>query len=214
VSKRALIGLFGGTFDPVHIGHLRMALELKQQLDMDDMRLIPCHIPPHRQQPVASADHRAAMAQLAIAGCPELSLDKLELGNPDPSYSLHTLREIRAQLGAEPALCLAMGMDSLATLNTWYGWEHLLELAHIVVAARPGWDLPIAGDLGDYIDRHQGRGADLRQSPGGSIVIEELTLLPVSATAIRAQIAQGRSPQFLLPDNVWAYILRNNLYRQ
>lgn len=214
MGKRPLIGLFGGTFDPVHIGHLRVALEFKQQLGLDDMRLVPCHIPPHRGQPLASADHRAAMVQLAIAACPELSFDDVELNNPDPSYSLHTLRELRTRLGQEPALCLAMGMDSLANLNTWHGWQGLLELAHIVVAARPGWELPSEGELADYIARHRGRAADLRQSPAGRIVIEELAFLPVSATRIRAEIARGRSPQFLLPDSVWAYILRNNLYRQ
>jgi nicotinate-nucleotide adenylyltransferase len=214
VSRRLLIGLFGGTFDPIHIGHLRMALELKQQLDMDDMRLVPCHIPPHRGQPAVSANHRAAMVELAIAACPDLHMDDVELRNSQPSYSLHTLRELRRRVGEETALCLAMGMDSLTHLNTWHGWDQLLSLAHIVVAARPGWEQPKAGEMADYIARHRGVSSDLRAMPGGRIVIEELTLLPVSATAIRAQIAQERSPQFLIPDNVWAYILRNNLYRQ
>ncbi|MCW8195306.1 nicotinate-nucleotide adenylyltransferase [Proteobacteria bacterium 005FR1] len=214
MSRRPLIGLFGGTFDPVHIGHLRMALELRQQLEMDEMRLVPCHIPPHRREPAASADHRAAMVELAIAACPDLSIDRVELANPEPSYSLHTLQALRRSLGPEPALCLAMGMDSLVSLNSWHRWDELLDYAHIVVAARPGWQEPSDGELADYVTRHRGKAADLRQSPGGHIVIEELMLLPVSSTAIRAQIAQGRSPQFLLPDNVWAYILRNNLYRR
>lgn len=213
MAKRRLIGLFGGTFDPVHIGHLRMALELKQRLGMDEMRLLPCHIPPHRQHPVASAEQRAAMVELAVADCPELSVDRLELGNPEPSYSLHTLTVLREQLGPEPALCLAMGMDSLAGLDSWYGWDDLLELAHITVATRPGWALPEAGVMGDYVARHRAERTALRERPGGAIVIEELSLLPISATDIREQIKRGESAQFLMPDAAWAHILRHSLYR-
>jgi nicotinate-nucleotide adenylyltransferase len=212
MSARALIGLFGGTFDPVHMGHLRLALELKQHLAMDEMRLIPCHIPPHRQPPIASAQQRAAMAELAVADCADLVVDRLELNNPEPSYSLHTLKALRATLGGEAALCLAMGMDSLASLDKWHGWEELLGLAHLVAVARPGWQLPQAGPLSDYVTRHRGTGVALRERPCGSIVIEELSLLPISASAIRNEIARGNSAQFLLPDRVWAYILRNNLY--
>ncbi|MGQ9425065.1 nicotinate-nucleotide adenylyltransferase [Gilvimarinus sp. F26214L] len=211
---RQLIGLFGGTFDPVHFGHLRLALELKQHLGMDEMRLVPCHIPPHRQAPVADAEQRAHMVELAVADCPDLLVDRLELDNPEPSYSVHTLEALRAQLGPEPALCLAMGMDSLSSLNRWYRWERLLELAHIAVVSRPGWKLPADGFLADYVAQHRGDAGALRREPAGRLVIEELSLLPISSTAIRAQIGRGESPQFLLPDTVWAYILRNHLYRQ
>lgn len=189
-----------------------MALELKQRLGMDEMRLIPCHLPPHRQLPVLSADQRAVMVELAVEHCPELEVDRMELSNPEPSYSLRTLEAVREQLGPEPALCLAMGMDSLCTLDSWYGWEGLLELAHITVAARPGWTLPRDGAIGDYISQHRAGRNALREQAAGSIVIEELSLLPISATAIREQIARGESPQFLLPDSVWAYILRHNPY--
>lgn len=213
MSRRRLIGLFGGTFDPVHIGHLRMALELKQRLGMDEMRLVPCHIPPHRQSPTASAEQRLAMVELALAHCPDLIVDRLELQNPEPSYSLNTLRSLRKQLGPEPALCLAMGMDSLASLPGWYGWEELLGLAHIAVAARPGSALPEEGIIRDFVARRQGSADRLRDRPAGSIVIEELSLLPISATAIRDQVRRGESAQFLVPDSVWAYILRNELYR-
>ncbi|MEX1032261.1 MAG: nicotinate-nucleotide adenylyltransferase [Cellvibrionaceae bacterium] len=213
MAKRQLVGLFGGTFDPVHIGHLRMALELKRHLGMDEMQLIPCHIPPHRQLPVVDAERRAAMVELAVADCPDLTASRLELNNPAPSYSLHTLQMLREQNGPESALCLAMGMDSLASLDGWYGWEQLLELGHIVVAARPGWQLPTRGAVANTIARHRADAAALREAPAGAIIIEELTLLPISATDIREQIGRGESPQFLLPDKVWDYIVREGLYR-
>lgn len=189
-----------------------MALELKQHLGMDEMRLLPCHVPPHRERPGVDAEQRATMAELAVATCPDLTVDRLELNSPEPSYSYHTLTTLRGQLGSEVALCLAMGMDSLAALHTWYRWEELLDLAHIVVAARPGWQLPETGPVSDYLQQHRGEGSDLRKRPAGSVVVEELTLLPISSTAIREQIARGESPQFLLPDSVWAYILRHRLY--
>jgi len=212
VSPRRVIGVFGGTFDPIHIGHLRMALELKQHLALDEMRLVPCHVPPHRHQPLVDAEQRALMAELAVDTCPDLVVDRLELDNPEPSYSVHTLQALRAELGQEVSLCLAMGMDSLASIHTWYQWEKLLELAHIIVAARPGWTLPDEGPVSDCLKQHRGEPASLREQPAGKVVTAELTLLPISSTAIREQIARGESPQFLLPDSVWAYILRHRLY--
>lgn len=209
-----LIGLFGGTFDPIHIGHLRMALELKQHLDMDEMRLLPCHVPPHRARPGAGAEQRASMTELAVAECPDLTVDRRELATTEPSYSYHTLQSLRRELGDQVSLCLSMGMDSLASLHTWYRWDELLDMAHIAVAARPGWELPEEGPVGDYLKNHRGARSDLRRRPAGTLVIEELTRLPISSTDIRGQIARGESPQFLLPDSVWAYILRHDLYRE
>lgn len=206
------IGLFGGTFDPVHIGHLRIALELKQHLGLDQMRLVPCHIPPHRQTPVATAAQREKMVELALAANTELSLDRVELDNPEPSYSVHTLSEIRRSEGDGVSLCLAMGMDSLVNIGTWYRWREILELAHIVVAARPGWQLPQQGEVADYFNQHRGEIADLKNRPAGSIVVQELTLLPISSTTIRQQISDGLSAQFLLPDLVWNYIQQHQLY--
>lgn len=212
--KLKLIGLFGGTFDPIHIGHLRMALELKQHLDMDEMRLLPSHVPPHRNRPRVGAEQRARMAELAVASCPDLTVDRRELATEKPSYSYHTLQSLRAELGNEVSLCLAMGMDSLASLHTWHRWDELLDMAHIAVAARPGWGLPETGPVGAYLQRHMGERGDLRRRPAGSLVVEELTQLPISSTDIRDQIARGESPQFLLPDSVWAYILRHHLYQE
>jgi len=211
---RTTIGLFGGTFDPIHSGHLQIALALKQQLQLDEMRLLPCHIPPHRHAPAASAEHRAAMVKLALANCDELTIDELELLNPEPSFSVRTLAELRQSLGDEVSLCLAIGMDSLVNLTTWFRWQEILTLAHIVVANRPGWELPLNGEIADYLQAHRGEVSDLHNESRGKIVIQELTPLPVSSTQIRALLARGESAQFLLPDAVWRYIQQQGLYQQ
>ncbi|MGI1679135.1 MAG: nicotinate-nucleotide adenylyltransferase [Cellvibrionaceae bacterium] len=207
------IGLFGGTFDPVHIGHLRIALELKQQLNLDEMRLVPCHKPPHREQPVASAKHRAAMVMAAIQNCSELTIETCELENHDPSYSFKTLKYLRGMLGENVSLCLAVGMDSLISLPSWHRWKDILKLAHIVVAARPGFDSPSSGEIGEYILEHKKSDSALIEKTHGSIVIKQLSLLPVSSTDIRARLAENLSPQFLLPDTVFKYLQEHQLYK-
>ena len=114
------IGLFGGTFDPVHNGHLRVALELKQRLALDEMRLLPCHRPPHRATPDRSSSDRLAMLELAVADCPQLQVDARELDRSTPSYSVETLEQLRAELGAHVALCWCVGLDSLASFDSWH----------------------------------------------------------------------------------------------
>lgn len=213
VIRRTTIGLFGGMFDPIHIGHLRVALELKHKLALDEMRLLPCHIPPHREQPVASIQHRLHMAQRAVANCPDLQIDDLETRNSGPSFSIRTVEAVRQQVGPEVSLCMAIGMDSLVKLNTWYRWQELLQHAHIIVAARPGWQEPKEGEMADYVRDYRGTSEDLVNYSCGRIVIETVRLLPVSSTEIRAAIAEGKSPQFLLPEAVWDYIQQQHLYQ-
>ncbi|MGH1471744.1 MAG: nicotinate-nucleotide adenylyltransferase [Cellvibrionaceae bacterium] len=207
------IGLFGGTFDPIHFGHLRMALEFKQQLGLDEMRLVPCHKPPHRQLPMANAKHRASMVEEALKNCPDLTIDLCELENPEPSYSVHTLQHLRKALGENVSLCLAMGMDSLVGLQSWYQWEEILKLAHIIVASRPSYDAPLSGNLSEYIDQHKADKEVLSKKTHGSIIIRQLSLLPISSTDIRAGFTKNESPQFLLPDSVLSYIHANQLYQ-
>lgn len=209
---RKKIGIFGGTFDPIHIGHLRMALELKQQLNLDEMRLLPCHQPPHRSTPQVSSEQRAEMLRIALQDCPELQLDKRELQRDKPSYTYDTLLELRAECGSDVSLVLCMGEDAFAGIGNWYCWQELIRLAHIVVIARPGWSIPDSGDARDLLNKHVREVKSLDEQPAGSIVLQSPRLLPISATEIRQQISAGKSAQFLVSDAVWNYIKTNHLY--
>ncbi|SHF05162.1 nicotinate-nucleotide adenylyltransferase [Microbulbifer donghaiensis] len=218
-SNRYTIALFGGTFDPVHFGHLRMALELSQALKVDEMRLVPSHQPRHRQTPGVSAEQRRQMLALALDGCDELQLDERELNRPGPTYTVDTLEELRAELGEEVSISFCMGLDSLLTLPSWHRWERLLQLAHLVVVIRPGWKLPRQdvdgshGAVAALLEKHAGGIADLHAQPCGRLVVREQTLLPISSTHIRYLIGSGQSPRFLLPAAVLQYIEDNQLYR-
>jgi nicotinate-nucleotide adenylyltransferase len=205
--------MLGGTFDPVHIGHLRSALELRERLGFDELRLVPCHRPPHRPQPGASAEQRLRMLELALAGETQLCADARELRRAGPSYTFDTLTELRAELGEHCALSLVMGADAFAGLDSWHRWRELSQLAHIVVVARPDCALPATGAVAELLHGLRAEPDALRQSTCGRIVPVALTPLPVSATAIREQVSAGRSPRYLLPDTVWSYIREHALYR-
>ena len=146
-----LQGYFGGTFDPIHNGHLRMALELSEQLQFDEFSLVPCHRPPHRESPGCSDRVRAEMVELAIADCDSLRMDDRELKRDSLSYSIDTLRQLREEYGEQVSLCWCVGMDSLVNLSSWYRWRELLDFAHLVVVARPGWDLPESGEVAQWL---------------------------------------------------------------
>lgn len=207
------VGIFGGTFDPVHIGHLRTSVELRKILGLSEMRLIPNANPPHRIQPEASAKHRLAMLQLALANEPGLVTDDRELRRQGPSYTLDTLTEIRAEIGTETPLCLCIGMDSLVNLNQWHRWCELTDLAHIVTVARPGWHLPQSGEVLEFIHEHRATSEEqLQAQPAGKVLIREITLLPVSATGIRQALQRGESIRYLVPDKVIDYIRQHQLY--
>ncbi len=207
------VGLFGGTFDPVHFGHLRTALELKQKLKLDEMRLLPSHLPGHRVEPASAALQRLNMVELAVIDEPELRVDDREVERQGISYMADTLASIRAELGEEISLCLVLGMDSFLTLPAWREWEKIPSLAHMIVVARPGSDLPSSGIMGRFLHaRETADSAELKESPSGRVLVQSLTPLDISATAIRSMIACGESPRYLLPDSVWDYIRQQRLY--
>jgi nicotinate-nucleotide adenylyltransferase len=206
------IGIFGGTFDPVHYGHLRTAYELRHKLAFDEVRFIPCANPPHRDAAVTDSAIRLRMLQVALAAEPGFLIDERELKRPGPSYSVDTLQSLRAEQPDVP-LCLLLGMDAFLDLPTWHQWDRLLGLAHIVVAHRPGWQAPYEGTLGKLIRRHRTAGpGDLREATAGRIHIEPVTQLEVSSTELRRSIRAGIQPKYLLPDSVWRIIVETDCY--
>ncbi|MFP4245424.1 MAG: nicotinate-nucleotide adenylyltransferase, partial [Ectothiorhodospira sp.] len=161
---------------------------------------------------VAAVVHRAKMVERAVEGQPGFRLDPRELHREGPSYTVDTLRDLRAEVGEAVPLCLMLGMDAFAGLSSWHRWQEISELAHIVVSHRPG--SPASHDLGDWMDdRRTHDPAMLRQAPVGRVLFLPVTQLDISATAIRGTVARGRSPQYLLPRRVAEYIEREGLYR-
>jgi nicotinate-nucleotide adenylyltransferase len=207
------VGILGGTFDPIHHGHLRLALELYEALDLKHVRLIPLATPPHRLALIAPARLRLAMLEAAIGNEPALLADDRELRRQGPSYTVDTLSDLRRELRDIP-LCLLLGMDAFAALHTWYRWQQLIELTHIVVAPRSEAHLPVTGAVMDLFERHKTTDLrDLQRMPAGRIVLQPIPLLDISASRIRALIARGRNPRYLLPEPVIALINQHNLYQ-
>lgn len=207
------IAVLGGTFDPIHDGHLRPALELLEDLDLAEVRFIPSSQPPHRKQPSATAEQRLTMLKLAVAGQPGFVVDERELRREGPSYMVDTLRSLRSELGERP-LCLVLGMDAFEGLHNWHRWEEIPNLAHLLVIHRPGSGLTLSEVLGELLgERKLHHPQALREKPAGGILFHPVTQLDVSATRIREILAQGCSPRYLLPDQVWSYICERGLYR-
>jgi nicotinate-nucleotide adenylyltransferase len=198
------IVILGGTFDPVHIGHLRVALEASEALAAP-VRLMPAHVPPHRPAPVASAAQRVAMLRVALAGQDRLQLDTRELDRSEPSYTVDTLRQMRTEFGASRPLILLLGADAFAGLPTWHDWRDLFNLAHVAVMTRPGHDARLPADLETEVVARRARlAADLRATPSGKVLDLPVTLLEVSASAVRASLAAGSDPRWLVPDALLA----------
>lgn len=212
-----LTGVLGGTFDPIHHGHLRSAVEMADELNLDEVLLVPAARPPHRPVPVASAYIREEMVKLAIAAEPRLHLNNCEMLRQGPSYMVDTLGEIKeaceSDSGTDHALVLLLGSDAFAGLMNWNRWQQIGELAHIAVAARPGWYLD---NEREQLLLPQGWGSDreeLYRVENGLVIRVEVTPMQISATQIRALIHQGRSCRYLLPDSVWGYIMRKEIYK-
>jgi nicotinate-nucleotide adenylyltransferase len=196
------LAILGGTFDPVHIGHLCVAWEASELLDAE-VHLLPASVPPHRPPPIASVDQRVAMLRAALAGQDRLQLDLRELERTGPSYSVDTLEALRAEHGERP-LVLLMGADAFAGLPTWHRWEQLFGLAHLGVFARPGFQPTWPAALESAVDgRLADVGGDWRDRPAGCVLQLDVTPLEISATRIRHLLASGRSPRYLLPDRMF-----------
>lgn len=216
MSGAGPVGLLGGTFDPIHHAHLRLAHEAHAACGLDHVRFVPSATPPHRGTPGATAEQRLAMVELAIAGHPGFIADRRELDRTQPSYTIHTLESLRYDFGAARPICLLLGADAFRLLETWHRWRDLFATAHLVVAHRPGFDPQ--PDTPALVDEYRRRLIDdpaaLARQPAGCILRLPITALDISASAIRAERLAGGSPRYLLPDSVLGYIESHHLYER
>ena len=189
------LAILGGTFDPVHHGHLRAAWEAAEALEAD-VRMVPARTPPHRPPPIADAAGRVALLRAALEGQDRLVLDTRELERDGPSYTVDTLASLRAELGPERPLVLLVGADAFAGLSSWHLWRDLFGLAHIGVLTRPGGGHALPADLEAFVS---GRRAERVHGPAGSVVDIAITPLDIAATAIRESFAGGGEPRYLMP---------------
>lgn len=208
------LAILGGTFDPVHHGHLRVAWEASEQLDCE-LRLLPSATPPHRDAPAADAVHRVAMLRLALAGQSQLGLELAEIERGGRSYMVDTLTDLRRAVGPERPLILVLGADAFAGLSSWHRWTGIFGLAHIAVMTRPGHEPAFEAELAaEWFARRVDAPRALAGAPAGRIAALSVSALAISASAIRALLAEGRSPRYLVPERVLDYIVRHGLYRR
>jgi len=206
------IGVFGGMFDPIHFGHLRTAHELHELLGLEAVAFVPAGDPPHRASPLADAKTRLAMVRAAVGDDPRFFVDDRELRRTGPSYTILTLEALRAERGSQP-IVLIMGMDAFAGIERWHRAGELLAFAHVVIARRPNSPLPGEGFAARLLGEHRcDDPAQLAASPAGRVHVSENTQLDLSSSAVRAVIAAGRDPRYLMPEAARRIILATGSY--
>ncbi len=213
------VGILGGTFDPIHLGHLRAAEEVRETQQLDEIRLVPAAMPPHKEgRGIVAASHRLRMVELAIHGVPGFRASGIELDRAGPSYSVDTLRAVRAEVGPEMRLVFVLGYDAFLDFGTWKDHAGIFALCDVVVVTRPPWpdrlaseEIPVAAREAFWYDPIS---ESFRHRSGHVLSLQRITALDISAAAIRARLAAGRSIRFLVPSAVDAYIAEHGLYRQ
>ena len=213
------LGLFGGTFNPIHFGHLRLAQELSQALNVERVKFIPSGRPPHRNLNLATAEHRVAMVKLAIQGNSRFECDTREVDRASLSYSVDTLKDLRQELGDEFSFCFFMGSDAFLGLSTWHEWQTLFELTHIIIGQRPGFQNIAAAQLPpalatQFYKRQQTSSDFIKTRNAGGIYVVDINLLNISATRIRRDVRNMVSPCYLLPDSVLEYVTQHHLFKE
>lgn len=218
IDKFSLVGIYGGTFDPIHYGHLRIAEELLDIIDLKRILFVPSGAPRLRTAPAASRNHRAAMVRLAIRDNNMFALDEREINRPGISTTVESLREYQYESGKNTALCFILGIDAFVKIDQWHNWHELFNLCHMIIVARPGYtsindhqNLP-ADIRKELIARRVLHADDLRLQPNGFIYTAQTSLLEISASHIRSLITAGKSIRYLLPEIVSDYIKSNYLY--
>lgn len=220
------MAVFGGTFDPVHFGHLRSAVEVRQSLGLDKIKLVPSRTPPHREMPGSTPQQRLEMVRRATRDAPGIEVDDREIRREGKSFMIDTLHSIRAEIGADVPLTLVIGFDAFTLLDSWRDWRSISDVAHLAVIERPGHAASEANDLAAGIDfeslsanladffreRFVKMPLCLHSQPGGLMCSLRLTRLDISSTQIREIIARGESPDYLMPSEVVRYIHEHGLY--
>jgi nicotinate-nucleotide adenylyltransferase len=218
INKLPLTGIYGGTFDPIHFGHLRIAEELCDMIGFRKISFVPSGIPRLRQAPAASGDHRAAMVRLAIENNPRFELDTREINRPGVTATVQTLREYQQEAGDNAALCFILGIDAFTKIDHWTEWPELFNLCHFIIVPRPGFtSLRETRQLSaavqqELFSRHIVNGSDLALQSSGFIYTAQTSMLEISASQIRTLLSAGKSARYLLPEKVLGYIKSNRLY--
>lgn len=216
-SSMSAVGILGGTFNPIHYGHLRMAEELAEGLKLNEVRFIPSANPPHKEAPAISAAQRAEMVGLAIASHRGFKLDTRELERQGASYTIETLLSLRSELGENVSLTLFMGSDAFTQFDTWHRWQEIIEHCHIALVQRPQLRAEknrLSKTLETFLHHHYSENSDdLHVTPSGIVTMRQVTALDISSTNIRHALKHHRSVRYLMPDNVIEYIEHHQLYR-
>ena len=205
------IGLFFGSFNPIHIGHLIIANYMANYSNLDEVWLVVSpHNPLKQKGNLANSFDRLEMVNLAITNAEKLQASQIEFSLPQPSYTIDTLKALRAELGPAAQVLLVLGVDAYLGLASWKDWRALVDYAHILVATRPGWQLPESGEVAEFTRAYQTD--TLADTPAGSVLLFQSRLLDISATEIRALTAKGASTRYLLPEAVRQFIHQQRLY--
>jgi nicotinate-nucleotide adenylyltransferase len=207
------IAILGGTFDPIHLGHLYLAEAIKNHIDLKTIKIIPCYLPNNKIEPIASVQHRLAMLKLATADIPYLQIDDREIRRQGISYMADTLQELRQELGQEQSLCLIMGVDAFNGLAAWHRWNCITNLANLVIVNRPNAQISLQKEIAALLKNQQISSAnDLYTSPAGKILFLDIKPLDISSTQIRKLIKDDKDVVKFLPTKVWEYIKQYKPY--
>lgn len=213
--KHKGIVVMGGTFNPIHHGHLRTAVDILDRFAFNELRLIPCFQPVHKDALQVKPFERLHMVELACRADPRLKVDRREIERQGPSYTIDTLAELRQEVGQTTPIVLTVGMDSFLSLTTWKRWSELVQFAHILVVSRPGWEPELPSKLEDFYEKRRANDVtELQSAPSGKIWQTSLTPLAISSSMIRKLCAQQQSIAYLLPENVREFILDHQLYQK
>lgn len=210
--QQKAIGFLGGTFDPIHFGHLHPALEISEALSLQKLFLMPNHIAPHKSASHATAKQRSEMLKLAIQGQTNIEIDTRELNRNKRSYTIDTLKELKAQYPTTP-ICFIMGMDSLVSFDSWFEWQNILNYCHLIITQRPGWTSQFNKNIQSLVERCKTtQRKELHQLQSGKIYFQSTSQFDISSTEIRQLLMNESSIEHLLPNAVLNYIKQYNLY--